>query len=77
MRQAPLHPPEGGTWEPDTSKDSICFEDAKAPPLEGFGEAIPSEGFEDAMKHLHTIDYLIILVVLGITLWLGFRFSKK
>jgi SSS family solute:Na+ symporter len=26
---------------------------------------------------LHVIDYLIILVVLGITLYLGFRFSKK
>lgn len=29
------------------------------------------------MDHLKFIDYLIILVVLGITLWLGFRFSKK
>src|SRR5204863_77531 len=29
------------------------------------------------MNHLHAIDYLIILVVLGITLYLGFRFSKK
>lgn len=29
------------------------------------------------MDHLHFIDYLIILVVLGITLWLGFRFAKK
>src|SRR6185503_140925 len=29
------------------------------------------------MKHLYTIDYIIILIVLGITLWLGFRFSKK
>jgi SSS family solute:Na+ symporter len=29
------------------------------------------------MSHLHPVDYLIILVVLGITLYLGFRFSKK
>src|SRR5436190_20586368 len=29
------------------------------------------------MSHLHFIDYCIILVVLGITLYLGFRFSKK
>lgn len=29
------------------------------------------------MDHLHLIDYFIILVVLGITLWLGFRFAKK
>ena len=29
------------------------------------------------MKHLYTIDYIIILIVLSITLWLGFRFSKK
>jgi SSS family solute:Na+ symporter len=29
------------------------------------------------MNHLHTIDYCIILLVLGITLYLGFRFSKK
>lgn len=29
------------------------------------------------MNHLHFIDYLIILLVLGITLYLGFRFSKK
>jgi SSS family solute:Na+ symporter len=29
------------------------------------------------MGHLHFIDYLIILVVLGVTLFLGFRFSKK
>jgi SSS family solute:Na+ symporter len=29
------------------------------------------------MSHLHFIDYLIILIVLGITLYLGFRFSKK
>lgn len=29
------------------------------------------------MDHLKLIDYFIILVVLGITLWLGFRFSKK
>jgi SSS family solute:Na+ symporter len=29
------------------------------------------------MNQLHIIDYLIILVVLGVTLFLGFRFSKK
>jgi solute:Na+ symporter, SSS family len=29
------------------------------------------------MNHLHFIDYCIILLVLGITLYLGFRFSKK
>jgi SSS family solute:Na+ symporter len=29
------------------------------------------------MNHLHFIDYFIILVVLGITLYLGFRFAKK
>ena len=29
------------------------------------------------MSHLHFIDYFIILLVLGITLYLGFRFSKK
>lgn len=29
------------------------------------------------MNHLHFIDYLIILVVLGVTLWLGFRFSNR
>jgi len=29
------------------------------------------------MDHLRFIDYVIILVVLGITLYLGFRFSKK
>lgn len=29
------------------------------------------------MSHLHLIDYLIILLVLGITLSLGFRFSKR
>src|SRR4249919_2833299 len=29
------------------------------------------------MNHLHFIDYFIILLVLGITLYLGFRFSKK
>jgi solute:Na+ symporter, SSS family len=29
------------------------------------------------LNHLHLIDYFIILLVLGITLWLGFRFSKK
>lgn len=29
------------------------------------------------MNHLQIIDYLIILIVLGITLYLGFRFAKK
>jgi len=29
------------------------------------------------MDHLHAIDYLIILLVLGVTLWLGFRFANK
>jgi solute:Na+ symporter, SSS family len=29
------------------------------------------------MNHLHAIDYLIILIVLGITLYLGFRFANK
>lgn len=29
------------------------------------------------MNHLHAIDYIIILVVIGITLYLGFRFSGK
>ncbi|MEO5564809.1 MAG: sodium:solute symporter [Chitinophagaceae bacterium] len=29
------------------------------------------------MNHLHPIDYLIILIVLGLTLYLGFRFSGK
>ena len=29
------------------------------------------------MNHLHFIDYFIILIVLGITLYLGFRFAKK
>lgn len=29
------------------------------------------------MDHLHLIDYFIILVVLGITLWLGFRFANR
>src|SRR5258705_1194001 len=27
--------------------------------------------------HLYTIDYIIILIVVGITLWLGFRFAKR
>lgn len=30
-----------------------------------------------AMNHLQTIDYLIILIVLGVTLYLGFRFAKR
>lgn len=29
------------------------------------------------MNHLQAVDYGIILLVLGITLWLGFRFAKK
>jgi SSS family solute:Na+ symporter len=29
------------------------------------------------MNHLHAIDYCIILIVLGITLYLGFRFASK
>src|SRR6185295_2936272 len=29
------------------------------------------------MKHLYTIDYIIILIVLSITLWLGFRFANR
>lgn len=29
------------------------------------------------MDHLHFIDYGIILLVLGITLWLGFRFASR
>lgn len=29
------------------------------------------------MNQLQTIDYAIILLVLGVTLWLGFRFAKK
>jgi hypothetical protein len=29
------------------------------------------------MNHLHAIDYCIILIVLGITLYLGFRFSNR
>ena len=29
------------------------------------------------MNHLHFIDYCIILIVLGVTLYLGFRFAKK
>ncbi len=29
------------------------------------------------MNHLHLIDYAIILIVLGITLWLGFRFANR
>lgn len=29
------------------------------------------------MNHLHAIDYAIILIVLGITLWLGFRFANR
>jgi solute:Na+ symporter, SSS family len=29
------------------------------------------------MNHLHFIDYIIILIVLGITLYLGFRFANK
>ena len=29
------------------------------------------------MNNLHAIDYLIILIVLGITLYLGFRFAKR
>ncbi len=29
------------------------------------------------MNHLQFIDYSIIILVLGITLWLGFRFAKK
>lgn len=29
------------------------------------------------MNRLHFIDYFIILFVLGITLWLGFRFAKR
>jgi SSS family solute:Na+ symporter len=29
------------------------------------------------MNHLHFIDYTIILIVLGVTLWLGFRFSQR
>ncbi|MBC7947396.1 MAG: sodium:solute symporter [Chitinophagaceae bacterium] len=29
------------------------------------------------MNHLHPIDYIIILLVLGITLYLGFRFSNR
>ncbi len=29
------------------------------------------------MDHLHFIDYFIILVVLGVTLYLGFRFANR
>ncbi|MGC4102880.1 sodium:solute symporter family protein [Ferruginibacter sp.] len=29
------------------------------------------------MSHLHFVDYLIILLVLGVTLYLGFRFANK
>src|SRR6187399_1805146 len=29
------------------------------------------------MSHLHFIDYLIILLVLGVTLYLGFRFANR
>jgi solute:Na+ symporter, SSS family len=29
------------------------------------------------MNHLHIIDYAIIISVLAITLYLGFRFAKK
>ena len=29
------------------------------------------------MNHLHAIDYCIILIVLGITLYLGFRFANR
>ncbi|MBK6936907.1 MAG: sodium:solute symporter [Chitinophagaceae bacterium] len=29
------------------------------------------------MNHLQAIDYAIILIVLGITLWLGFRFANR
>lgn len=29
------------------------------------------------MNYLHFIDYAIILIVLGITLWLGFRFANR
>ncbi|NCU02467.1 MAG: sodium:solute symporter [Chitinophagaceae bacterium] len=29
------------------------------------------------MNHLHIVDYFIILLVLGITLYLGFRFAKR
>ncbi|MEI9955949.1 MAG: hypothetical protein WDM90_06495 [Ferruginibacter sp.] len=29
------------------------------------------------MNYLHAIDYCIILIVLGITLYLGFRFANK
>jgi SSS family solute:Na+ symporter len=32
--------------------------------------------FQAVMNHLHFIDYFIILLVLGITLWLGFRLLK-
>jgi diaminohydroxyphosphoribosylaminopyrimidine deaminase / 5-amino-6-(5-phosphoribosylamino)uracil reductase len=36
---APLNPPQGGTFKPDIIKTSSFFEDSKAPPCEGFGEA--------------------------------------
>src|SRR5688572_30511138 len=29
------------------------------------------------MSHLHFIDYVIILIVLGVTLYLGFRFANR
>src|SRR5918993_515803 len=29
------------------------------------------------MSHLHLIDYVIILLVLGVTLYLGFRFANR
>jgi SSS family solute:Na+ symporter len=48
---------------------TLQIQGSKAPPLEGFGRLF--------MNHLHFIDYFIILLVLGVTLYLGFRFSKK
>ncbi len=36
------------------------------------------EGFREAfMNHLHFIDYAIIIFVLGVTIYLGFRFANK
>ncbi|MBK7561066.1 MAG: bifunctional phosphoribosylaminoimidazolecarboxamide formyltransferase/inosine monophosphate cyclohydrolase [Chitinophagaceae bacterium] len=46
IREATLNPPQGGTSESLNSKKHSALAESKAPPCEGFGEALSSEGRE-------------------------------
>ena len=46
IREAPLNPPQGGTSESLNSKKHSALAESKAPPCEGFGEALSGEGRE-------------------------------